>query len=130
MLASTELESKMTIVEKRAWQAFRCVVEGFLGNKKKENYKYLVEDLIEQYRILGCRMSIKMHYLHSHLDCFSENMGDISDEHGERFHQQISVMEGKYSGRWTAAMMGDYVWNLVRCDSKPYKRKSYSGVHF
>ena len=34
MLASEELEDKMSSVEKNAWQAFRLVVEGFLGNKK------------------------------------------------------------------------------------------------
>lgn len=70
MLASEELENKMASVEKNAWQAFRLVVEGFLGNKKCENYKELVENLIVCYRKLGCRMSLKVHYLHSHLDFF------------------------------------------------------------
>ena len=32
-------------------------------------------------------MSLKIHFLHSHLDFFPENLGDVSDEHGERFHQ-------------------------------------------
>ena len=34
VLASEELENKMSSVEKNAWQAFRLVVKGFLGNKK------------------------------------------------------------------------------------------------
>ena len=38
-------------------------------------------------------MSIRMHYLHSHLDRFPENCGDVSDEQGERFHQDIKGME-------------------------------------
>lgn len=38
-------------------------------------------------------MSVKVHYMHSHLDLFPENLGDISEEHGERFHQDIKVME-------------------------------------
>ena len=130
MLSSSELEAKMSLVEKRAWQAFRCVVEGFLGKNKMPNYKYLVEDLLAKFCALGCRMSIKMHYLHSHLDRFSDNMSDISDEHGERFHQQISKMEKRYVGNWSANMMGDYVWTLVRSGNASYKRKARSSVHF
>ena len=63
---------------------------------------------------MKCRMSIKLHFLYSHLDFFSPNMGAISDEHGERFHQDIKTMEKRYQGRWDASMMGDYVWNLLR----------------
>lgn len=75
-------------------------------------------------------MSIKLHYLHSHLDRFSDNMGDVSDEHGERFHQQIATMEKRYSGRWTEAMMGDYMWSLVRAEKRVYKLAARSSVHF
>ena len=32
----------------------------------------------------------------SHLDYFSENFGDVSEEHGERFHQDIRKMEERY----------------------------------
>ena len=50
-------------------------------------------------------MNIKMHFLHSHLDNFSENCGDVSDEQGERFHRDINVMEERYQGRWDKRMM-------------------------
>ena len=33
----------------------------------------------------------------------------MSEEHGERFHQDIQVMEKRYQGRWDEAMMGDYL---------------------
>jgi len=29
-------------------------------------------------------MSLKIHFLHSHLDFFPENLGAMSDKHGER----------------------------------------------
>ena len=31
-------------------------------------------------------MSLKIHFLHSHLDFFPESCGEVSVEHGERFH--------------------------------------------
>jgi hypothetical protein len=130
MLASQELQSKMKPVEKRAWCSLRNVVNGFLGNSKSDNYKQLVHDLLLRYKQLGCRMSLKLHFLHSHLDFFSDNMGDISEQHGERFHQDIKVMEERYQGRWNASMMGDYVWNLMRSGESLYNRQSRSNVHF
>ena len=45
-------------------------------------------------------MSLKIHFLHSHLDFFPEDCGAVSDEHGERFHQDISSMEKRYQGKW------------------------------
>lgn len=59
-------------------------------------------------------MSLKIHFLDSHLDFFPENLGDVSDEHGERFHQQLKEMERRYHGFYNTAMMGDYVWSLIR----------------
>ena len=56
-------------------------------------------------------MSIKVHFLHSHLDRFPE-LGDVSDEQGERFHHDIKKMEERYQGRWDIKMMADYCWNL------------------
>ena len=59
-------------------------------------------------------MSIKMHYLFSHMDRFPENLGSMSDEQGEKFHQDIKEMESRYQGRGDAVMMADYCWTLKR----------------
>jgi len=44
-------------------------------------------------------MALKIHFLHLHLDFFPENYGAVSDEDGERFHQDISSMEKGYHGK-------------------------------
>jgi hypothetical protein len=41
-------------------------------------------------------MSLKIHFLNSHLDIFSENIGAVSEEQGERFYQDIKEMEGRH----------------------------------
>ena len=64
MLKSEKLERAMTKVEKEAWCAFRDVVCGFLGNYKDPNYKQLVAKLIENFKKLGCRMSLKNNFRH------------------------------------------------------------------
>ncbi|KDR11031.1 hypothetical protein L798_15240 [Zootermopsis nevadensis] len=63
-------------------------------------------------------MSFKMHLLHSHLDFIPSNCSAVSDEHGERFHQDISVMEQRYKNKWSAAMLADYCWMVKKgCSS-------------
>ena len=58
----------------------------FLNNKKGDEYVAHVEELLSAYKAMGCNMSFKMHFLHSHLDFFNENFGAVSDENEEWFH--------------------------------------------
>jgi hypothetical protein len=110
--------------ELRAWLAFKAVVSGFLGNNREDNYADLVRELLSAYQSLGCTMSIKIHFLHSHLEFFPENLGALSDEQGERFHQDIAEMERRYQGHWNPSMMGEYCWSLVRdAPAMQYARK-------
>lgn len=104
----------MTEAQERAWNAFSNVVQNLLGNKKADNYEVIVEELLLSLQALGCRMSIKVHCLHSHLGDFPENLGDVSEEQGECFHQDIKLMEERYQGRWDSNMMADYCWSLMR----------------
>ena len=59
-------------------------------------------------------MSLKVHFLHALLNYFPQNLGDMSEEHGERFHQDIKRMKTRYKGRWAVSMMADYCWCLKR----------------
>jgi hypothetical protein len=52
--------------------------------------------------------------LHSHLDFFPNNCDMVSDEHGERFHQEIATMEKLYKGKWSNSMLAEYCWKLIR----------------
>jgi len=36
---------------------------------------------------------------------FPEYLGEVSDEHGERFHQDIMAMEKRYQGKWTLSIL-------------------------
>ena len=96
MLASEELEEQMSDFERNAWQAFRMIVERFLGNHRRDNCAMVVSNLIESYERLGYRMSLKLQFLHSHLDFFRDNLGNVSEELVERFYQDIQVMEKRY----------------------------------
>jgi hypothetical protein len=80
----------------------------FLGNVKDPQYEKIVGNMLEKLQILECNMSLKLHFLHFHLDYFPKNLGDLSEEHGERFHQDVKEMERRYQGRWDVSMKADY----------------------
>jgi len=71
--------------ESCAWSAFVETVKNFLGKRKAVNCKGIVAKLLITLRDMGANMSIKLHFLYSYLDHFSENLGDLSDEQGEHF---------------------------------------------
>jgi hypothetical protein len=60
--------------EKAAWDSFKFVVKGFLGNRRAQNYEELVNNLSQSYQKSRCNMSLKIHVLHSHLDFFSREL--------------------------------------------------------
>jgi hypothetical protein len=45
--------------------------------------------MFKNFHILGCNMSLKVHFLFSHLNLFLTNLGAVSEEQGERFDQDI-----------------------------------------
>jgi hypothetical protein len=86
LMKDKDIEKTMNAREKEAWTAFRPVTENFLGNNKDPNYKNIVETMLESFKKLVCNMSVKVHFLHSHIEYFPENLGRFSEEQGERFH--------------------------------------------
>lgn len=124
LMKNTTFSEQMTAEEKRAWTSFIAVCENFLGNKRSPDYVDVVKELLEAYHAMGCNMSTKLHYLHSHLDFFPQNLGRFSDEQGERFHQEILKIEQRYVGKCTVHMLSDYCWSLKRNTAdESYKRR-------
>ena len=80
----------MTQIESKVWLSFVLVVKHFLGNHKVPDYSELVAKMLQNFHTLEASMSIKLHFLQSHLDRFP------SEEQGEEFHQNIRIMEERY----------------------------------
>ena len=79
--------------ERNAWLSFKRICKDFLANHKAANYQDVVQGLLTSYKAMGWNMSMKIRFLESYLDFFLENLGEVSDKHGERFHQDIMTME-------------------------------------
>ena len=130
VLKDTDFEELLNLKELRAWEAFKSVCSGFLGNTHVPDYQACIEKLLKSYEDMGCRMSLKIHFLHSHLNFFPPNLGAVSDEHGERFHQDITQMESNYQGKWNPGMMEDFCWMLLRDIPEVKYIRSSKKTHF
>lgn len=125
ILKNETFDGHLSSVERDAWYSFKAVVENFLGNNKSEDFKEIVSNLLRNYHRMGVNMSLKIHFLHSHLDFFPDNLGSVSDEHGERFHQDLKTYEERYQGFCDENMLADYCWSVLReTDANQYKRRS------
>ena len=107
LIRDPEFENSMNQVELEAWKAFVLVVKNFLGNNKARNYAELVNNMLSAFRNMGCNMSIKMHYLFSHMDQVSWEPGFNEWRAGgeipsgpERDGDQVSVSLGCSHDCW------------------------------
>jgi len=68
LMKDEKFEACMTKVETEAWSSFKEVVNKFLGNYKDPNFKQIVQSMLENFKKLGCSVSLKVHFLMCHLD--------------------------------------------------------------
>jgi hypothetical protein len=54
-------------------------LSNFMGNRRAESIHDMVADHVQFYKAMGCNMSLKVHFLHYHLDFFRENLGEVND---------------------------------------------------
>ena len=94
-------------LEKNAWISFKDLDKNFLGNTRAKNYTKIFQKLLESNKALGGNKSIKGHFLQSNLANFPENLGAVSDEQCERFHQDFKVL------RNCIRICGLYIWWLT-----------------
>ena len=88
LLKDNNFDQHLSSVETDAWYSFKAVVTHFLGNTKTEDY--------EKKCIRCVNMSLKIHFLHFHLEFFFKTFGSVSYEHGEGFHQDLKSYKKRY----------------------------------
>ena len=130
VLKDTDFEEHLNLKELRAWEALKSVCSGFLGDTRLPDYQACIEKLLRSYKDMGCRMSLKIYFLHSHLNFFPPNLVEVSDGHGERFYQDITKMGSNSQGKWNPGIMGDFCWMVLRDIPEAKYTRSSKKTHF
>ena len=100
-----------------------------VGNTRVANYKACIKRLLRTYGVQNVAENSLSPFTPQ---LFPSNLGlgAVSDEHGERFHQDIMKMEANYRGKWSPSMMGDFSWMLKRDIPNARYRRSSRKNHF
>jgi hypothetical protein len=67
------------------------MMTNFFRNSKLETYKLLVE-FLHAFSVLECNISSGINFWDAHPNFIHTNLGGGSDQHGECFRQEISMM--------------------------------------
>ena len=110
LMKDPHFQTSINTAEVETWFMFTLVERNFLENYKADNFSELVESMLSSFRQLDCKMSIKVHYLHSHLDHFPEKLGNWNKEQGEWFHQDLRTKDERCQEHWNIHTMSDYCW--------------------
>ena len=60
LLHSEEFSNLLSGVQLAAWQSFKLVVENFLGNHKSDDFRDYISQMLSNFELMGCRMSLKV----------------------------------------------------------------------
>ena len=80
-----QLQKYIESKRKKSLECFRSSFYRLLSNAKDPEYKKIIKEFLITYKALGCNMSLKIHFQHSHLDFFPSNLGAVSDEPRNKF---------------------------------------------
>lgn len=72
----------LSIDHQIAWDLMKAVFQGFLGKTRVDGYRVLINDLMDAFDNIKVHMSLKIHFLHRHLDVFERQIPTESDEQG------------------------------------------------
>jgi len=96
LLKDERFEGILLGAENDAWRYIKDVIHGFLGKNRAKNYRKSIQNMLGAFEKIGVNMSLKIHFLHHHLEHFSGQLPTESDEQGERFHQTVLPFELRY----------------------------------
>ena len=84
------------------------VILSFLRKDRKPNSEEIVWNMLKSFEKQNVNLSLKIHFLKSHLEFFPSQFSSISDEHGET----MQIIEKRYQGRADPHMFADFCWLL------------------
>ena len=91
LMQDQQYDEDLNETERNARLSYKRICKDFLGSHKAANYQGVVQDPLTSYEAMGCNVNLKIHFLESHLDFFPENLSTVSDEHDERFNQDMAT---------------------------------------
>ena len=97
LIKEFEFLNSVNDLELRAWASLFLLRKKLRWQSPSRKQQIISENLLKSLQNIRANISIKVHFVHSHLDKFSDDCGDVSNEQGERFHQDIEIMKDHHN---------------------------------
>ena len=81
MFKDEDFVKSMNDTEKAAQLSFKHVATKFLGNNKDKNYRSIVENMVKNFKNLGCLMNFKLHFLKRVIQCLNIKYSTMNCSH-------------------------------------------------
>ena len=95
-MQDSQFEASLESNELRAWIAFKKVGESFLGSHHGDDYECMFKN---SWTITSQWMSDVPQDSLPALDFFPPSLLGVSDDQGDKFHQDITMVEKQYHGK-------------------------------
>ncbi len=127
-----ELEKVSPCAELDAWLSYVEVVHSFFGkDSRPTDYKERIGDLLSNYQQMGCNMSLKLHFLDEHIDRFPVFLSSMSEQHGERGHQEMKGPSRLYPSTESVRVMSERCFQIqTRPVQLQHRKEGASTSHF
>jgi hypothetical protein len=107
-----QFDEDLNVTERNAWLSFRRICN-LLGTQKQRTIRMLCRICWLRTKLWDAIRVWKSTYWGHTLNFFPpENLGEIRDKHGEKFHQDIMAKEKRYQGKWTSSRLEDFCWTM------------------
>ena len=112
LMKNLMFDETLSEAELSTWQSLKSVVTNFQTNHWSVEYEKEIEELLKSFCERRAWISLKLHFLRSHLDYFPKNCEDLSEEQGEHFHRDSPITEEHNQGWWDINFLADNCWCL------------------
>jgi hypothetical protein len=100
--------TKLQAAARRVRRQLKASAKALLDNEKAKNYSEVAQELISSHSVMGCSMSMKLHFLLSHTDFSPQNtepLQKVPSGHLPNGKGAECKMESKH--------VADYCWRLT-----------------
>lgn len=86
---SEQFTAALTKQQRAGWIALKDFIATFLCKNRAEKpvYDDARKRMLREYEKSDVNMSLKIHFIHHHMEYFEKQLSTESDEQGERYHQ-------------------------------------------
>ena len=114
LILNDMFDKTLNETELAAWKSFKQVFLNFLSLHKSDDFEDVVANLLRNYHIMRCKMSLKVYFLHSHLPFFHETLEQFQMNTVRDFTKTLLLLKKRFKRKWSTGILAEYCWLLKR----------------